>query len=174
MSFCSRCGKEIVDDKSRFCPGCGKELSDQNDKNLSVEPKTKMAPLKPPSIHDDKKEKREQKTAIEGETSGKLKGTYFLSIGSAILTFILRLSGQETFYSMENLLNNRKVIGLDPDYKPFYTIIPVAVAIIIALLMVRDRESDQQKRQTAIIINVVLVVLAVLFIWVDLPYAIFY
>ncbi len=170
MSFCSKCGQEIMDEKSRFCPGCGNELSNQTDKNLSGEPKTKMAPLKPPSIHDEKKEK--SKTAIEGEISGKLKGTYFLSIGSAILTFIIRLSGQETFYTMSDLLNNRKVVGLDADYKPFYTIIPVAVAIIIALLMVRDRESDQQKRQTAIIINMVLVVLAILFIWVDIPYAI--
>ncbi len=172
MKFCSRCGKEIMDEKSRFCPGCGKELSNQNDQNLFVEPKTKMAPLKPPSIHDGKKEKA--KTVIEGEARSKLKTTYFLSIGTAILTFILRLSGQETFYTMENLLNNRKVIGLDLDYKPFYTIIPVAMAIIIALLMVRDRESDQQKKQTAIIINAVLIVLAILFIWVDLPYAIFY
>ncbi len=172
MSFCSKCGKEITDEKSRFCPGCGNELNGQSKEDLSADPKMKMAPLNPPSIHDEKKER--SKTVIEGEASRKLKTTYFLSIGTAILTFILRLSGQETFYTMENLLNNRKVIGLDSDYKPFFTIIPVAVAIIIALLMVRDKESDQQKKHTAIIINFVLVLLAVLFIWVDLPYAIFY
>ncbi len=170
MSFCSKCGKEITDEESLFCSGCGNKLDIQLKEKASTEPKLKMAPLSPPSIRDEKKEKTT--TVIEGEASRKLKTTYFLSIGTAILTFILRLSGQETFYTMENLLNNRKVIGLDPDYKPFYTIIPVAVAIIIALLMVRDRESDQQKKQTAIIINAVLIVLAILFIWVDLPYAI--
>ena len=145
MSFCSRCGKEIMDDKSRFCPGCGNELSSQSGENLSVEPATKMAPLKPPSIHDEKKEKT--KAAIEGEISGKLKGTYFTSITSTIITFIIRLIAQETSYSVGYFASIPKTVGLNVEHKPFYTIIPIVATVIILLLIVGDKKAINKKNK---------------------------
>lgn len=143
--FCLECGCEI-ESTVKFCPKCGKNQM-VNVKQNNALPNNEL-------------------------TSGKLKGTYFVSVISAIISFIIRVATQSTYYSWSNLLDNRKVVGIDPDTKPFLTAIPAIAAIIVTLMIVTDKNSSTQKKVTALIVNLIFIVLAVLFIWFDLPYAI--
>ena len=70
------------------------------------------------------------------------------------------------------MLNNRKVVGIDSDLKPFLTAIPIIAAIIVSLLIISDKENSSQKKATAFIVNAIFIALALLFIWFDIPYSI--
>ena len=118
--FCKNCGKEITDE-SKFCSGCGC-LQNESDNNLNVQlPTNNLSEIK---------------------IVNKIKKTYIFSIISAIITLIIRLSTQQTYYSWSNLLDNRKVMGIDEDVKPFLTVIPVIATIIVSLLIVSDKQSQ--------------------------------
>ena len=145
MKYCSNCGKEL-DDGVKFCPGCG--LSVEGTPNIAVEA---------------------ENTQAETVSDGRYRRSYIVSVITAIITFFIRVGGQDTYIYWDNLLDNRKVLGLSEDSKPFITLIPVAATIIVSLLIVSDKQTDAQRKRKAFIINAIFILLSLLFIWMDIP-----
>ncbi len=173
--ICKQCNAEISGE-SKFCPVCGEKVEEDTAKKFCLEcgcEIEKTVKFCPKCGKSQLGTQRITEVTDNQETSGKIKGSYFVSVICAIITFIIRVAVQDTHYSFQNLLNNRKVIGIDSDIKPFLTAIPVVAAIIVMLMIVTDKNSSTQKKTTAIIINLIFIILAILFIWFDLPYAIF-
>ena len=165
-AFCSHCGEKIAihtpENYTKYCLVCGQVLEEGNKfckrcgtmAGTTVQPNVRIA-------------------SNMGQTSsGKIGTSYVVSMISAIISLVIRIGTQQTYYSWENLMNNRKVLGLDGDVKPFLTAIPVVAAIIASLLIVSDKNTSSQKKATAFIVNAVLIALGILFIWFDIPYAI--
>ena len=150
---CANCGASLEED-SKFCPRCGIRLRESNITYL-------------------KNDTSQPSTQVSEYTGKKTIGAYWVSIISAIVSFIIRISTQTKYTSWDNLLDNRKLLGIDSDAKPLYTIIPIVAAIIASLLLVSDQETPTHKKPTAFIINAVFIALAILFIWFDIPYKIF-
>ncbi len=148
VNYCSVCG-QVIKQENKFCGKCGTPVG------VTIQPDVKA------------------NVNLRQSSSGKTGVSYFVSIISAIITFIIRITTQETYYSWENILDNRKVIGIDSDIKPFLTAIPVIAAIVVSLLIVSDKNVSSQKKTTIFIINAIFIALAILFIWFDIPYAIF-
>ena len=140
---CTFCGTVVAED-NKFCPKCGKSFI---------------------SIY------QVQNQAISNSTSKSGKTIWF-SVISAILCFIIRIALQQDYYSWSDLFNNKHVVGLDSNIKPFLTAIPIISLIIVILMIVNDKLSDNRKKTNAIIINLIFIVLALLFIWFDIPYSI--
>ena len=129
--YCRSCG-EVIKEGNKFCAKCGAVISLTNiSTNFSA----------------------------NDTLSGKIRGSYFVSVISAIIAFIIRIAIQDTYYSWSNLLNNRKVIGIDSDIKPLLTAIPVIAAIIVSLLIVSDKNTPSQKKAT------IFIAMALLFMW---------
>lgn len=161
-SFCSTCGEKVENQTKKnikFCHSCGQVISDcapfcsKCGASLNV---TAQAHYTSPQNF--------------ARTSGKIKGSYFTSAFSAILAFIIRIAAQTTHYSPVNILRNKKMLGLDADIKPFVAAIPIIAAIITTLLIVTDNTASTQKKATALIINALLIILAFLFVYFDIPY----
>ncbi len=177
---CPKCGSSINNDAT-FCPLCGEKIAIQ-----STENPTKHCRVCGQITEEGNKFCGKCGTAVEAivqhevantaneehASSGKIKGSYFTSVISAIISFVIRIATQQTYYSWENLLDNRKVVGIDSDIKPFLTAIPVIATIIVSLLIVSDKNTSSQKKKTAFIVNAIFIALAILFIWFDIPYAI--
>lgn len=143
--FCFECGSEIIG-AVKFCPRCGKpQIVDVQQSNMSTS---------------------------NQQISRKFKGTYPISIISAIISFIVRIAIQDTYYTYRSLLDNRKVVGIDSDVKPFLTVIPIIAAIIVILRITKDKNSTVQEKVSVLITNFCFIALALLFIWFDLPYSI--
>lgn len=152
--FCRACGKE-VDADAKFCHSCGCCQAMQPVISHVAAP---MNCTSTDQILD---------ASVGGKNIGK---SYLFSIVSAIVCFLIRIIAQDTYYSWENLMENRKVVGLDEDIKPVLTAIPAIAGIILSLLIVSDKLRDSQKKMIAFIVNAVFIVLSVLFIWYDIPY----
>lgn len=177
---CKNCMGQI-DEGAKFCPKCGEKVPEVN-KNC----KQCGAPIEADSkfcqkcgmrtwnpVSDTQQTVTAQKVSTRGDYTGsKTVGAYVVSVISAAISIVIRLALQATHYSYENLLNNRKVVGLDSDAKPFFTIIPVVAAIIVSLLIVSDQDTGTKKKQVAFIVNAVFIALSLLFIWFDIPYQI--
>jgi len=148
VKYCIKCG-QVIKEENKFCGRCGTAVG------TNFQPAVKIV------------------SNANNLSSGKIKGSYFISVIGAIISFVIRLATQQTYYSLDNLLDNRKVVGIDSDIKPFLTAIPVIVAIIVSLLIASDKNTSSQKKITAFIINAIFIALAILFIWFDIPYAIF-
>lgn len=148
VKYCSVCG-QVINEEHKFCGKCGTAVSETIQPDVQANANLKQS------------------------SSGKIGTSHFVSIISAIISFVIRIATQQTYYSWENLLDNRKVIGIDDDIKPFLTAIPVVAAIIVSLLIVSDKAASSQKKTTAFIVNAIFIALAILFIWFDIPYAIF-
>lgn len=164
--FCSRCGEKLAEkteESIKFCLSCGEAIKEGN--KFCAKCGTSVGSVMQTNVS----------SSYNGNnsTSGKSKGSYFVSVISAIISFIIRLIAQDTFYSWSNLLDNRKVVGIDSDIKPFLTAIPIIAAIIVSLLIVSDKNTPSQKKATTFIVNAIFIALSVLFIWFDIPYAIF-
>lgn len=151
--FCSSCGTELKEDH-KFCPKCGAATKKDTQANTNTN-------IKPNVTY-----------RADNSSSKKIRWSYDTSIVSAIISLIIRLKTQEIYYSYENLLKNKKVLGIDEDTKPFLTVIPIIAAIITSLLIVSDKTTSSQKKTTAFIINAVFIALSILFIWFDIPYSI--
>ncbi len=166
-TFCSTCGEKIVVQSTqncvKYCSVCGQVIKEEN-KFCG-----KCGTAVGATIQSDLK----ANVNLRQSSRGKTGGSYLVSIISAIITFIIRITTQETYVSWENLLDNRKVIGIDSDMKPLLTAIPVIAAIIVSLLIVSDKNKSSQEKATAFITNAIFIALAILFIWFDMPYAIF-
>lgn len=171
--ICPKCNAAISDG-TVFCPSCGEKLAGQSEKSVryclscgeEVKEGNKFcakcgAEVSLTNITID--------TSTAETSTGKIRGTYFVSVISAIISFIIRISTQDTYYSWSNLLDNRKVVGIDSDMKPLLTAIPVIAAIIVSLLLVSDKDTPSHKKATAFIINAIFIALAFLFIWFDIP-----
>jgi len=174
--FCNNCGAKITDD-SQFCPQCGTKAQ-----NEPLVCKHCGEPLEADSKFCGKcglrtwlKGTEPPKTDLSeyNYTGVKTGRSYTVSIISAIVCFIIRLFTQSEHHSYENIWNNRYIIGIDSDLKPFLTAIPIIAAIIASLLIVSDDVSSSRKKASAFIINGVFIALAILFIWFDIPYKLF-
>ena len=146
--FCSSCGGEIKEG-NLYCAKCGARTVAVTQTNTSTTPATYTS------------------------SSDKITGSYLTSVISAIISFVIRLITQDTFYSWDNLWENRKVLGIDSDLKPYLSAIPAIAAIIVSLLIASDTDVPTHKKTTAFIVNIVFIVLSVLFIWFDIPSEIF-
>lgn len=165
-AFCSACGEKIAvcsTQNVEYCLVCGQVIKEGN--KFCGKCGTVVGAAVQPSVKTNVNSKQ--------SSSGKIGASYFVSIISAIISFIIRIATQETYYSWENLLDNRKVVGIDSDVKPFLTAIPIIAAIIVSLLIVSDKNVSSQKKTTTFIVNAIFIGLAILFIWFDIPYAIF-
>lgn len=166
-AFCSVCGEKIserqTEDGIKYCSVCGQAVKKEN--KFCGRCGTAVGAVIQHGVKSN--------ASLKQSSGGRIKGSYFVSVIDAIITFIIRISIQGTHYSWENALRNRKVIGIDSDIKPLLTAIPVIAAVIAVLLIVSDKIAAQQKKTAAFIINAVFIALAILFIWFDMPYAIF-
>lgn len=161
-AYCSNCGESLAvqaEQNSKFCTSCGGEIKVGNvfcakcgARTTSV---TKADTYATPYTNTS--------------SSSKIAGSYFVSIISAIISFVIRIEKQEKFVSWDNLLDNRKLIGIDSDLKPFLSVIPAIAAIIVSLLIASDKNATSQKKTIAVIVNIVFIILSVLFIWFDIP-----
>ena len=177
---CRKC-KYTITDGAEFCPNCGHRLNEEVKQNIKCCPScgeavnenarfcTKCGAEVAPKVEAIPHENIETKDLSDS----KIKHSYFVSIISAVLSFIIRIAMQDTYYSWENLLDNRKIVGIDSDTKPFVTIIPVIAAVIVSLMIVPNKEIPSEKKTRACIIHAIFIALAIIFIWFDLPYAIF-
>lgn len=141
------CGQTIKEG-NKFCGKCG----------------TAIGTVVKPNVKTD--------TNLKQSSSSKIASSYIVSIICAVISFIIRIATQQTYYSWSNLLDNRKVIGIDSDVKPFLTALPVVATIVISILVISDNKVSSQKKITTLIINAIFIILAILFIWFDIPYAI--
>lgn len=153
--YCKFCGRKI-ESSDGFCSGCGNKIE------KSETATTALSNLKPDGNSD-----------VYSGGSNKIGFSYFISFVAAFICLVVRVSMQEMYYTYESIMRNERVYGIDPDMKPLFTIIPVVAAVISALLLISDRNSDNQKKMTAFIIDAVIIALAVLFIWFDIPYDLF-
>ena len=181
--ICNNCNAEIAEG-SQFCMKCGNKVQDLTCKHCGtkLEPGSKFCSkcglhtwIKEPAVQQPAAQRPvpAPSTYSAGDYTGsKTVAAYTVSVIGAIVSFIIRLIFQTTYYSYENLLENRKLVGLDSDIKPFFTVLPVAAAIIALLLIVSDQETGTRKKHIAMIVNAIFIVLAVLFIWFDIPYQI--
>ena len=152
--FCTNCGKEM-NPKGKFCNFCGHKVED----DAAVAPKAPA--YSPAPVY--------QQSYDAGRRIAK---SYAVSIISAIVSFIIRIAGQDTFYTVEDFLRNKKFVGLSADVKPMLTIIPALAGIIVSLLIISDEARDARRKGIAFIVNAIFIILALLFIWYDLPYSI--
>ena len=175
---CNNCQKEVAGD-GKFCPYCGGELREVApvcaNCGASLEENSKFCPRCGITLRESNITYQQIRNPLlstqESEYTGKKTvGAYWASVISSIISFIIRVSTQEMHYSWDNFLDNRKVLGIDGDLKPVYTIIPVVATVILSLLIVSDQETSTRKKWSAFIINAVLIALSVLFIWFDIPY----
>ena len=174
--YCNKCGANIADG-SEYCPKCGEKSPGE-----SLVCKHCGAPLEADSKFCGKCGLRTwlkgteptvtdaNKATYTGERTGK---SYIYSIISAILCFIIRLLLQEEFTSWDNVWNNRYLIGIDSDIKPFLTAIPVIGAIIASLMITSDSDTPGNRKATAFIVNAIFIGIAILCIWFDIPYRLF-
>lgn len=178
--ICNNCGAELAVG-AQFCPKCGEKVNEtpQNCKHCGEPLEANSKFCAKCGMRTWIKESTPIQTAVvqkessKGDYTGpKTVGAYFTSVISAIVSFIIRVSLQDTFYSYENILNNRKVVGLDSDSKPLFSLIPIAAAVIVSLLIVSDQETGTRKKGVAFIVNGVFIALALLCIWFDIPYQI--
>ena len=161
-SYCPNCGETLTvqaEQNGKFCPSCGGEIKEGNmfcakcgARTVSV---TKADTYTTPYTNTS--------------SSGKIAGSYFVSVISAIISFVIRIEKQEKFISWDNLLDNRKLVGIDSDLKPFLSVIPAIAAIIVSLLIASDKDASSQKKTIAVIVNIVFIILSILFIWFDIP-----
>lgn len=129
--ICPKCNTTVVDNAA-FCSNCGENLTTQAEKNVKfclscgeeIKEGNKFCAKCGASVGTLKQTSVSKPYDIDNSTSGKIKGSYVVSVISAIISFVIRLAFQDTYYSWSNLLDNRKVVGLDSDIKPFLTAIP--------------------------------------------------
>ena len=177
---CRKCKYTIIDE-AEFCPNCGQKLNEQSEQSVKCCPScgevinegNKFCTKCGTSVCSEIPINSKPNSDTDNLSGVKIKRSYFASVISAIISFIIRIATQETFYSWDNLLDNRKVVGIDSDTKPFLSVIPIVAAIIVSLLIVSDKETSSQKKATAFIVNAIFITLAILFIWFDIPYQIF-
>lgn len=154
--YCKFCGKKIESNQA-FCSSCGNSVS-----------QTKGADIPTPTNLQNG-----ENVELYNSSGNKISFSYVVSAISAMICFVIRMSLQEMYYTYESIMRNERVYGIDPDTKPLFTIIPGIATIVSALLIASDRSSDSQKKMTAFIIDAVIIALAILFIWFDIPYDLF-
>ncbi len=150
--FCSKCGKEI-NDEAMFCEKCGCQIGREGVEEIDNE---ELA------ISDTNKAYKPC-----------LKKSYIASVISAFISLIIRISMQSEYIYYDNLLDNTKVFGIHRDYKASLTLIPGIAAIIVSLVISADKLADKQEKRRVLIVNAVYVLLSIIFIWLDIPSAIF-
>ncbi len=146
VNCCPLCGQVIVEG-SKFCTKCGTAFGTAVQPNFQSNPKAKST----------------------STSSDRIDFSYAVSIISALISFLIRYFTQQTYYSLENMVENRRLIGIDSDTKPILTVIPIFAAIIVSLLIVSDKNSTSQRKAIAFIVNFAFIGLAILFIWYDIP-----
>lgn len=164
-AFCSACGEKVAVESTqgvKHCLVCGNVIQEEN--KFCGKCGTVVGTVNKPVVKTI--------SELKQNSSGKIGSSYFVSVVSAIISLVIRITTQQTYYSWSNLLDNRKVVGIDSDMKPFLTVIPIVAAIVVSLLVVSDKNSSAQKKTTAFIINLIFIALAVLLIWFDIPYSI--
>ena len=173
---CGNCGAELRDD-SQFCPKCGDKVEAAKCKHCG-------ALLSADSAFCDKCGMRtwtqtppaQQTPSAQNSrtyypyTGAKAKTGIIATVIGAVISFISRLVNQETFYTYETIVRNKKMVGLDPDTKPFWTILPVLALLIATWLILRDEETMVSKKVSAFVICGVFFALSLVFIWFDIPY----
>lgn len=165
--FCVCCGTKV--DTPTVCKHCGAKIEGGNKFCAKCGLRTWLLVSTGQPNTTQQSGGNNQGNTIECYGS-KAIAAYWISIVGAIVSLGIRFALQETYYSWSNLLDNRKVVGLDEDIKPFLTGIPIVVAIIVSLLLAKDTISSRQKKLVALIVNTVFISLSLLFIWFDIPY----
>lgn len=152
--FCVKCGKEIQEGTS-FCAHCGCAVG--------ATPRTVVQTVA-----------ASERSVLPGKLIGdRSKHSYIVSIIGAIISFFIRLGLQDKYIYWDTLVENTKVMGIDRDIKPFVTFLPVIAAVIVALMISSDKETSVQNKVTVFIKNAAIIALALVFIWLDIPYQIF-
>lgn len=178
--ICPKCKSTILE-KAAFCPNCGEKLTENTEQNKKFCPSC-GGEAKESDIYCAKCGARiavvtqlNPYTASYSNTSssGKITGSYYVSVISAMISLIIRSLTQQELYTRGSWLDGRMLLGIDDDLKPFFSAIPAIAAIIVSLLIVSDNNTSSQKKATAFIINIVFIALAVLCIWFDVPYDIY-
>lgn len=171
---CKQCG-DILKPDANYCEKCGTRIGQKVEKVPSL-----IETVSRPALGFSTQTSSTTPPPVSSVTPNssvsrvsRIKKTYLWSALSAGICFILRLIMQEKFTSWDNLWENRYLLGIDSDIKPFLTAIPVIAAIIVSLIITSDTEADSQKKGTAFIVNGIYIALAILFIWFDIPYKIF-
>lgn len=147
MKYCSKCGKEIIEE-ALFCQWCA-------------------APIKEETINQE--ENLPQEKSAEDSQKGNAKASYFFTVISAIVTFFIRIAIQDDYIYYDNILDNKRVLGIDRDMKPIFSLIPGIALIIASLIITSDKITDKQKKLNIFVVNIVYIALSVLFIWLDIP-----
>lgn len=155
--FCTNCGKQM-NPNSKFCNFCGHKLDDTETvvaqvPTHSVTPAYSVSPV----------------YSVSPAAGRRISKSYVVSIIGAIVSFIIRIAGQDTFYTANDFFRNKKFVGLDADVKPLLTLIPALVGIIVSLLIVSDEARDARRKGIAFFVNAIFVILSLLCIWYDLP-----
>ena len=172
--ICKHCNSKIPEE-SIFCPICGSRIETQTQNPPQTYCSFCRKPFKPDAEEceycgNTKRITLGQKKAEE--PSGKIASAYFINILATIFILIVRFSIQVTV-KIGSLLQNRYYLGIDPDVKPLVTGVPVIVAVIVAILLAKDRAAPKEKKTVAIIINTLIIVLSLFIIWFDIPKALF-
>ena len=172
-AFCPNCGENLTanaEQNNKFCSACGEKI--QEDNKFCAKCGTRVGTATQPNTYTVTQPNTYTNSYADTSSSSKITGSYFVSVISAIISLIIRIATQEQFISWSNLMENRKLLGIDSDLKPFISVIPALAAIIVSLLLASDKNTSTQKKTTALIVNVVFIALSILFIWFDIPSAI--
>lgn len=176
---CKNCNRPLSDE-SRFCPECGCAVEQEKPKcqncQADLRPGAaycavcgwKVPGVSPRNIVPTNSESQNPGEA-KPKAFGKAKNSYIASVLSAILTLLIRIQGQTEQKLYVSSFNFRWALGLDADWKPFYSLIPIAAGIIAALIVTSDKKATTQKKTTILLINAIFIVLSFVFIWFDIP-----
>jgi len=149
--FCMKCGKEIQEGTA-FCAHCGTAAGTPPQASVRPAAQTKSE-------------------VLPGNLVGeKAQRSYTFSIIGAIIALLIRIGLQDVWWHHDSWFEYGKVLGIERDLKPVLTFVPGIAAVIVTLLVLSDRITSTQNKVIVLVKNAVILLLAVLFIWLDIPY----
>lgn len=157
--FCQSCGSKVEDiDTNRFCISCGnmikadEKFCSKCGKNIS-----------------NKNENEKTQLVSNIKTSNVNKSIVFTAIGT-IISLLLRLFLQREYIFYLGS-NTRRAMGISGDVKAFLMLLPIAAFIIAVFMVVNNKIDDKRKKINAMIVNIILLALSLLFIGFDITYS---
>ena len=165
MKYCTKCGASM-EDEANFCPTCGHPSTTPTPTFVSSTTPTSTSTQTPPVSAPSPASTSDANAPTTYSSGSKTTASYFFSILGAVVSFLVRLNVGGTYWSFSSFDSFH---GIDADMKPLYSLIPLAAAILVSLLIVSDRHSDSHRKAVAFIVNIIFIVIAILCIWVDIP-----
>lgn len=167
--FCDRCGCKTVD---RHCRNCGASMNP----NSQFCSKCGLSAVKGENAVNDQFANNRHAGIYESYheyTGAKTIGAYCAGVLGTVGAFFARKLSEVESSTLGDILDNRMYVGIESAAKPFFTIIPIMMAIIAYGLLFVDDETGPRNKIIAAIVATALIVLTLLIIWVDMPQAIY-